>query len=189
MRCATIAVLVAGFTRTGIPARSAQAAFSPRPHAGKLNALTCTATPSRGTRTCCPKRRALRPSWHAVAVDEDRARRRAPPRGRRRPRGCRSRRRRRTSRPIACCRRSRWRWRGARRAWRGSRGTSRGGARRAARNVSARRAGPPRSRAKASAGPKSTPPLDTSARGASVAGLSRVTGAEEPPPFVHCPPT
>jgi hypothetical protein len=40
MRCATIAVLVAGLTTIGMPASSAQAAFSPRPHAGKLKALT-----------------------------------------------------------------------------------------------------------------------------------------------------
>ena len=40
---------VAGLVTTGMPASSAQAAFSAKPQAGKLKALTCTATPSRGT--------------------------------------------------------------------------------------------------------------------------------------------
>ncbi len=53
-RCATIAELVAGLESTGIPARSAEAAFSASPQAGKLNALMCTATPWRGTLTCWP---------------------------------------------------------------------------------------------------------------------------------------
>ena len=52
MRWATIAELVAGLLSTGIPASSAVAAFSAKPHAGKLNALMCTATPVRGTHTC-----------------------------------------------------------------------------------------------------------------------------------------
>ena len=50
----TYAELVAGLESTGIPARSAEAAFSARPHAGKLNALMCTATPWRGTLMCWP---------------------------------------------------------------------------------------------------------------------------------------
>ena len=44
------AVAVAGLFTTGTPASSAVAAFSAKPHAGKLKALTCTATPRRGTR-------------------------------------------------------------------------------------------------------------------------------------------
>jgi len=44
---------------TGTPARIATASFSPRPQAGKLNALMWTATPSRGVHTCAPKKRAL----------------------------------------------------------------------------------------------------------------------------------
>ena len=47
------------------------AAFSARPQAGKLNALMWTATPWRGTRTCCPWKRGVRPSCTPVAVDED----------------------------------------------------------------------------------------------------------------------
>ena len=54
IRWATIAELVAGLLSTGIPARSAVAAFSAKPHAGKLKALMCTATPARGTQTCWP---------------------------------------------------------------------------------------------------------------------------------------
>ena len=49
MRCATSADAVAGLLSTGMPASSATAAFSARPQAGKLKALTCTATPVRGT--------------------------------------------------------------------------------------------------------------------------------------------
>ena len=56
------AVAVAGFDTTGIPANSAHAAFSARPHAGKLNALMWIATPGRGTRTCCPPTRPPRPN-------------------------------------------------------------------------------------------------------------------------------
>jgi hypothetical protein len=51
-RCASKAVAVAGLEITGIPASSATAPFSAIPHAGKLNALMCTATPARVTRTC-----------------------------------------------------------------------------------------------------------------------------------------
>ena len=38
----------AGFASIGMPASSAQAAFSQRPQLGKLKALMCTATPWRG---------------------------------------------------------------------------------------------------------------------------------------------
>ena len=55
MRQASIAVGVPGFSTTGIPARSAQAIFSAMFQAGKLKALTWTATPSRGTRMCWPQ--------------------------------------------------------------------------------------------------------------------------------------
>ena len=61
-RSVTIAVEVAGFEITGIPARIAAAAFSAKPQAGKLKALMWTATPRRGTRTCCPQNFAVRPS-------------------------------------------------------------------------------------------------------------------------------
>ena len=44
----TSAVAVAGLVITGMPASSAQAAFSANPQAGKLKALMCTATPWRG---------------------------------------------------------------------------------------------------------------------------------------------
>ncbi len=54
MRWATSAELVAGFVSTGMPASQATAAFSASPQAGKLKALTCTATPVRGTSTCWP---------------------------------------------------------------------------------------------------------------------------------------
>ena len=161
MRCATSAVLVAGLATTGIPASSAHAAFSPRPHAGKLKALTCTATPSRGTYTCCPKRRALRPSCVAVAVDEHVRVARAPARGPRRPRACRWRRRRRTSRRCACCRRSAIARpsSSSRFAWMALRHRAEQLAA-LPRTSSPRRAGPPRSRAKASAAPKSMPSVD-----------------------------
>ena len=43
-----------GLLMMGIPASSAQAAFSQVPQAGKLKALMCTATPSRGTQRCTP---------------------------------------------------------------------------------------------------------------------------------------
>jgi len=62
-RYATSAVGVPGFSITGTPASSAHAIFSHMPHAGKLNALTCTAAPRRGTSTCWPQKRGVRPSW------------------------------------------------------------------------------------------------------------------------------
>ena len=62
MRYATRAELVAGLLTTGTPARSATAAFSAKPQAGKLKALMCTATPRRGTAMCCPWKRGVRPS-------------------------------------------------------------------------------------------------------------------------------
>jgi hypothetical protein len=46
-----------------MPARIAVAAFSPKPHAGKLNALMKTAAPLRERKTCWPTSRGLRPSW------------------------------------------------------------------------------------------------------------------------------
>ncbi len=49
MRCVSHAVEVAGFTITGTPESSAGAAFSHRPHDGKLNALMNSATPRVGT--------------------------------------------------------------------------------------------------------------------------------------------
>ena len=54
-RKATSAVLVAGLLTMGIPASRAQAAFSAVPQAGKLKALMCTATPSRGTQRWIPE--------------------------------------------------------------------------------------------------------------------------------------
>ena len=57
-----VALLVAGLTINGMPASSAHAAFSANPHTGKLKALTRTATPLRGTSTCCPQKRADWPS-------------------------------------------------------------------------------------------------------------------------------
>ncbi len=71
MRWATRAELVAGLLTTGIPARRAQAAFSARPQAGKLNALMWTATPWRGTWRCCPWKRGRAPEGNALAVHED----------------------------------------------------------------------------------------------------------------------
>ena len=106
MRHVTSAVLVAGLATTGMPARRAHAAFSPRPQAGKLKALTCTATPWRGTLTCWPKRRGAAAELDAVAVERGSAGRPAPCRGRRRRRACRRRRRCRTWRRCGCCRRS-----------------------------------------------------------------------------------
>ena len=61
IRCATMAELVAGLLTTGIPARSAAAAFSAMPQAGKLKALMWIATPVRLTCTCWPWKRGLRP--------------------------------------------------------------------------------------------------------------------------------
>ncbi len=63
IRYATSAVLVAGLEMTGMPASSAHAAFSASPQAGKLKAFTWTATPGRGTSTCCATKRGDRPSW------------------------------------------------------------------------------------------------------------------------------
>ena len=48
-----------GLDTTGIPASSARAIFSKVPHARKLKALMCTATPGRGSRTCWPTCRSL----------------------------------------------------------------------------------------------------------------------------------
>src|SRR3954447_15056659 len=53
MRWVSQAVGVAGFISTATPDKSAGAAFSQRPQAGKLKALMKTATPSRGLRKCC----------------------------------------------------------------------------------------------------------------------------------------
>ncbi|MCY1528442.1 hypothetical protein D9M68_635470 [compost metagenome] len=53
MRCVSQAVAVAGFTITGTPDSSAGAAFSHRPHDGKLKALMNSATPCVGTCRCC----------------------------------------------------------------------------------------------------------------------------------------
>ncbi len=53
-RCVRYAVWLAGFTRVGTPARKAGASFSSGPQTGKLNALTCTATPRDGVRMCWP---------------------------------------------------------------------------------------------------------------------------------------
>ena len=71
MRAATSAVDVAGLVTTGMPARRATAAFSPKPHAGKLKALTCTATPRRGTRTWRPTYRGLRESCTASPSEKN----------------------------------------------------------------------------------------------------------------------
>ena len=57
-----MALAVPALVTTGTPASSAQAIFSPMPHAGKLKALMCTATPGRGVSTCCAQKRAVRPS-------------------------------------------------------------------------------------------------------------------------------
>ena len=56
------AVGLAGFTTVGTPARNAGASFSNGPHTGKLNALTCTATPWRGVQMCWPRNVPPRPS-------------------------------------------------------------------------------------------------------------------------------
>src|ERR671923_530782 len=56
---ASQAVGEAGFTSTGTPDRSAGAAFSQNPQAGKLNALMKTATPFVGTRKCWPAKTAV----------------------------------------------------------------------------------------------------------------------------------
>src|SRR2546427_5569107 len=53
IRCVSQAVGEAGFTTTETPESSAGAAFSQRPHAGKLNALMKTAAPFDGARKCC----------------------------------------------------------------------------------------------------------------------------------------
>src|SRR5207248_9977665 len=53
IRCASHAVGEAGFTSTGTPERNAGAAFSQKPHAGKLKALMKSATPFAGERKCC----------------------------------------------------------------------------------------------------------------------------------------
>ena len=47
---------MAGFTMTGMPARSAGAIFSSIPQTGKLKALICTATPRSGTATWRPRK-------------------------------------------------------------------------------------------------------------------------------------
>ncbi len=49
---ASHAVAVAGLASTGTPESSATAAFSHRPHDGKLKALMWMATPRRGTDRC-----------------------------------------------------------------------------------------------------------------------------------------
>ena len=143
---------VPGFSITGMPARSAHAAFSAIPHAGKLKALTCTATPCARHAHVLARRsaacgRAATPSPSAskrcvaellaeLGVGGERAR---------------SRRRCRTSRRRACCRRSaiassisssRCSWIARRRRLSSSPRSA---------NVSARSAGPPLSRAYASA--------------------------------------
>ena len=51
MRCVSHAVAVAGLTTTGTPESSAGAAFSHRPHDGKLKALMHSASPRVGTCT------------------------------------------------------------------------------------------------------------------------------------------
>ena len=56
------AVGLAGLTTLGTPARNAGANFSSGPHTGKLNALTCTATPCSGVQTCWPRNVPPRPS-------------------------------------------------------------------------------------------------------------------------------
>jgi hypothetical protein len=48
------AVGLAGLTTDGTPARKAGANFSNGPHTGKLNALTCTATPCSDVAMCWP---------------------------------------------------------------------------------------------------------------------------------------
>ena len=53
MRWVSHAVVVAGLTMTGTPDNSAGAAFSHKPHEGKLNALMNKATPRVGVSTCC----------------------------------------------------------------------------------------------------------------------------------------
>ena len=72
MRCATSAVGGGRLgRRTGMPASSAHAAFSAMPQAGKLNALTCTATPVPRHQTCWPQKRGRAAELDALAVDED----------------------------------------------------------------------------------------------------------------------
>ena len=56
------AVGLAGLTTDGTPARNAGPSFSNGPHTGKLNALTCTATPCSGVQMCWPTNVPPRPS-------------------------------------------------------------------------------------------------------------------------------
>ncbi|MNT01168.1 hypothetical protein D3C72_1356220 [compost metagenome] len=65
MRCVSQAVAVAGFTITGTPDSSAGAAFSHRPHDGKLKALMNSATPCVGTCRCCDWNAGSLPSFTA----------------------------------------------------------------------------------------------------------------------------
>ena len=62
---------MAGLLTTGIPARSATAAFSASPQAGKLKALMWRATPCRGTAMCWPWKRGERAERDALPVHQE----------------------------------------------------------------------------------------------------------------------
>ena len=63
IRAATMAVAVAGLVTSGTPPRIEQAAFSAKPQAGKLKALTWTATPWRGASPWRPQKPSVLASW------------------------------------------------------------------------------------------------------------------------------